>query len=177
MWNVMPYADFKRLILNYDTINFEKYEVSIFQQAQNNKVAQAIFDSLVKTYYIHYHQDDSYEQPKIKSIDVFAKDIATYTEDAIKRRLNRMHQENERPIFIFETRDRERYNGIYTETDINDFIKLKTEYTKILLVTKLQFKDYPEMISDCHILYYEDKYLNIPPNTENMALTVFNKFK
>lgn len=83
---------------------------------------------------------------------------------------------DEHPIFLFETRDRPRYNGIYTESDIKDFIELKTEYTKILLVTKLQFKDYPELFGDCHILYYEDKHPNLPPDTQHMALCVYNKF-
>lgn len=133
MWNVIPYQDFHNLIVNYDNINFSKFEVSIFQQSQDNKVAQVIFDSQVKTYYIHYHQNEHYKTPTRKNIDVYSNDIISYTTDAINRRLIRMHDAG-RPIFLFETRDRNRYNGVYTESDILDFISVKTPYTKILLV-------------------------------------------
>lgn len=39
MWNVIPYADFKQLILEYDTINFNNYDVGLFYQAEDNCVA------------------------------------------------------------------------------------------------------------------------------------------
>lgn len=58
MWNVIPYNDFHNLVYNYDNINLNKYDVSIFKQSETNHVAQAIFDSQVKTYFIHYHQNE-----------------------------------------------------------------------------------------------------------------------
>ena len=30
MWNVIPYHDFHNLILNYDNIDFNKYDVGVF---------------------------------------------------------------------------------------------------------------------------------------------------
>jgi len=89
----------------------------------------------VKTYYIHYHQDAKYKTLTKKSIDVFSDNIISYTEEAIKRRLERLRYSG-RPVFLFETRNRNRYNGVYTESDVHDFIKLKTPYTKILLVNQ-----------------------------------------
>ena len=176
MWNVIPYSDFHNLIAGYDDINFNNYEVSLFQQSEDNQVAQTIFDSRVKTYYIHYHQDARYKQPTRKSIDIFSDDIISYTTDAIERRLIRM-QSAGRPIFLFETRNRNRYNGIYTESDILDFINIKTPYTKVLLVNQTKFKDYPELLNSTHILYYEDKRPELPPDTTHMAVEVYMKFK
>lgn len=177
MWNVIPYRDFHNLIANYDNINFNKYEVSIFQQSQNNRVAQAIFDSQVKTYYIHYHQDENFKTPTRKSIDIYSDDIISYTTDAINRRVQRMNQSSECLIFLFETRNRNRYNGIYTESDIIDFINIKTPYTKILLVNQENFKNYPELVENTHILYYLDKRPDLPPDTTHMAMEVYRKFK
>lgn len=177
MWNVIPYSDFHNLIVNYDSIDFYKYDVSIFHQSETNKVAQAIFDSQVKTYYIHYHQDERYQSSTRKSIDIYSNDIISYTEDAIDRRLERMNKDKQKLIFLFETRNRNRYNGVYTESDIIDFINIKTPYTKILLVNQIKFKEYPEFMNNTHILYYEDKHPELPPDTSHMALEVYNKFK
>ena len=176
MWNVIPYHDFHNLILNYDNIDFSKYDVGVFQQSETNRVSYAIFDSQVKTYYIHYHYDAKYKTLTKKSIDVFSDNIISYTEEAIKRRLERMRSAG-RPVFLFETRNRNRYNGVYTESDIHDFIKLKTPYTKILLVNQQQFKDYSELVSNTHVLYYEDKRPDLPPDTQHMALVIYQKFK
>lgn len=88
-----------------------------------------------------------------------------------------MKENSEKPIFLFETRNRNRYNGVYTESDIKDFIELKTDYTKILLVNQQKFKDYPELVGNCHILYYEDKRPDLPPDTTHMAMVVYEKFK
>lgn len=177
MWNVIPYPDFKRLIKNYDDIDFRKFDVSIFQQSESNLVAQAIFDSLVKTYYIHYHQDAKFKRPTKKAIDIYSDNIIGYTEDAIKRRVERMESSVEQPIFLFETRNRNRYNGVYTERDIEDFIHLKTPYTKILLVNQPKYKNFPELVGNTHVLYYEDIHQDLPPDTQHMALEVYNKFK
>jgi hypothetical protein len=175
MWNVIPYSDFHNLIVNYDSIDFSKFDVSLFRQAENNVVAQAIFDSQAKVYYIHYHQDVHYHVPTVKAIDVFYDDIIAYTRDAIERRLERM--QGERPIFLFETRSRNRYYSVYTESDVLDFINIKTPYEKVLLVNNPKFKDYPELVNNTHILYYEDKRPDLPPDTTHMAIQVYNKFK
>ena len=177
MWNVISYPDFKRLIKNYDDIDFRKFDVSIFQQSELNLVAQAIFDSLVKTYYIHYHQDARFKRPTKKSIDIYSDNIVRYTEDAIKRRVERMQSSVESPIFLFETRNRNRYNGVYTERDIEDFIHLKTPYTKILLVNQPKYKNSPELVDNTHVLYYEDIHPDLPPDTKHMAIEVYIKFK
>lgn len=177
MWNVIPYSDFHNLIVNYDSINFNKYDVSIFEQSDTNKVAQAIFDSKVKTYYIHYHQDEQYKTLTRKSIDIYSDDIISYTTDAIERRLERMNNDKQNPIFLFETRNRNRYHGVYTESDVKDFIDIKTPYTKVLLVNQFQFRNYPVYMNNTYILYYEDKHPELPPDTTHMAIEVYNKFK
>jgi hypothetical protein len=119
----------------------------------------------VKTYYIHYHQDARFKRPTKNAIDIYSDNIIGYTEDAIKRRLDRMESSKERPIFLFETRNRNRYNGVYTERDIDNFINLNTPYTKILLVNQSQYKNSPELVGNTHVLYYEDVRPDLPPDT------------
>jgi len=177
MWNLIPYPDFRRLIKNYDDIDFRKFDVNVYRQSETNVISQAIFNSLVKTYYVHYHQDVEYKVPTKIAIDIFSDNIIKYTEDVINRRLDRMKRTAGCPIFIFDTRNRKRYNGVYTERDIADFINLKTPYTKILLVSYPEFKHYPEKKRNTHIVYYEDRLPSLPPDTQHMALEVYNKFK
>jgi hypothetical protein len=177
MWNLIPYPDFRRLIKNYDDIDFRKFDVSTYRQSETNVITQAIFNSLVKTYYVHYHQNAEYESLTRVAIDIFSNNIIKYTEDAIKRRLDRMERCDGRPIFIFDTRNRKRYNGVYTERDIVDFINLRTPYMKILLVSYPEFKHYPEKKGNTNIVYYEDRLPSLPPDTIHMATVVYNKFK
>lgn len=177
MWNVIPYSDFRKLIMLYDKIDLRNFDVSIFKQSDSNSVAKAVFDSEITVYYIHYHQSERYKTPTKIDIDIYSNDIVTYTKNAIIRRLDRMYETKEEPIFLFETRDRKFYNAIYTESDINDFIGLDTDYKKILLVNKQEFKNYPKTLGNCNILYYEDKYPNLAPNTVHMGSIVYNNFK
>ena len=79
--------------------------------------------------------------------------------------------------FLFETRNRNRYNGVYTERVIEDFIHLKTPYTKILLVNQPKYKNCPELVDNTHVLYYEDIHPDLPPDTKHMAIEVYSKFK
>ena len=100
-----------------------------------------------------------------------------YTEDAIKHRLDRMERCSGRLIFIFDMKNRMRYNGVYTERNIVDFINLRTPYTKILLVSCPEFKHYPEKKWNTNIVYYEDIHPDLPPDTKHMAIEIYSKFK
>lgn len=176
MWNVIAYPYFKNLILEYSDIDFSKFEISIHSNPKL-PIVQAVFNSLVKVYYIHYHYKKEYSAPKKVKIDVFAKDILSYAKEKIEKRAKRMATANEEPIFIFETRDRARFETFYTDDDIEDFINLNTPYKKMVITSHEKFKDSPSIVGNTKILYFKDKHPNLPPDTELMAKQVYNAFK
>lgn len=176
MWNVIQYKDFRELILNYHNINFKKFETSVYRTSKDS-IAKTIFDDKINVYYIHYHQNNSYEKPTKVNIDIYSNDIVSYTNNKIKNRVERLLNKNEEPIFIYETRDRPKFNAIYDNETINDFINLKTQYTKMLITSDNEYKGRTGIINDCYVLYFNDKRPNLPPNTEKMAKDLCNEFK
>lgn len=176
MWNVIPYSDFKRLILNYSSIDFTKVEISLYSNPKL-PIAQAVFDSAVRVYYIHYHYNAKYPAPKKNNIDVLCSDILSYARDKVEKRTARMLNANEEPIFILETRDRARFDTFYTDNDIEDFINLDTPYKKMVITSHEKYRNYPSIKGNTNIFYFNDKHPELPPDTELMAKQLYNAFK
>lgn len=176
MWNVIPYGDFRNLVLNYDEMDFSKFQVSVFRRPDGRNVVRAVFDSIVGVYYIHYHQDVRYKSPVKIDIDVYADDIVSYVSDAIHRRVGRMFERHEKPVFLFETRSRNSNYSVYTESDIMDFMKLDTDYKKILLVNQPQFGVFSSSDGRCDVLNYRDVE-GVSVDTTHMASVVYDRFR
>ena len=175
MWNVIPYPDFKNLILKYSEIDFSNFEVSLYPNPKF-PVAQALFDSAIRAYYIHYHYKKEYTEPKKVKIDIFANDILGYTKDKIEKRTKRMLAANEEPIFILETRNRPKFETFYTDDDIDNFISLDVPYKKILVTSHEKYKNYPSTIGNTKIFYFNDRHPELPPDTELMAKQIYGAF-
>ena len=176
MWNVMEYKDFRMLIIDYENINFGNYKTSLYK-TQTGSISKTIFDNKVNTYYIHYHQDESYTEPTKVLIDVYSNDIISYTNEKVNKRTERLIKNNEEPIFIYETRDRPRFCAIYDDETIDDYINLKTPYKKILITSNKKYKDKTGIINGCYILYFNEERPDLPPDTVKMAKNVYTKFK
>ena len=177
MWNVIKYQDFKSLILNYKSINYENYKIGLYENEDGLRVALATFEKDINVYYIHYHQDESYSDIEKKNIDIYSPDIITYASDKIQKRVRRMKDANETPIIIFETRNRPYIdNTIYTDDDIDDFINLDVPYTKVLITSHEQYRNTPDKIKDCYISFFNDRQPNLPPDTVRMAKEAYEKF-
>ena len=175
MWNVIPYVDFRELVVGYGGIDFGRYEVGLFEGVGvGYRVASCLFDSRVRVHYIHYREDVSCVVPRKVSIDVYASDIVSYASDAIGRRVGRM--DGEVPVFLFETRSRCRYGGSYSLGDIDDFIHLDTCYEKVLLVDREEYRGVSGDVCGCHVLFYDDMNPSLPPDTERMARLVYDRF-
>jgi uncharacterized protein (DUF1919 family) len=176
MWNVITYPDFKKLIDNFDNIDYSKTKISLYEYP-GDPIAMATFNDNIKSYFIHYHQRN-YCCGTIKhNIDVYSNNIIEYANTKVSKRTDRMLSLNEEPIFIFETRPRPRFNANYNEDDVYDFINLNNQYKRIVITSFEKFKNYPEQIGNCYILFYEDKHPDLPPDTIDMAKQTCNKFK
>ena len=83
MWNVIPYDDFKYMILNYNAIDFSKHKTELYTYS-GKSISMTTFDSKIKTYFIHYHQDDSCKGTERREvISIYSNDIISYTEEKI----------------------------------------------------------------------------------------------
>jgi hypothetical protein len=146
-------------------------------ESNNDKTVKVVFDNIINVYYIHYHYGaKDINVVKRSPVDIYYKDILDYTKDKINTRIERL-QDNEDPIFIFETRPRKRFNADYNEKDIIDFINLDTKYTRILITSFDRFKDHPDKIGNCYIIYYHDRQPHSAPDIRDMAKVIYNKLK
>lgn len=173
MWNIITYDDFRKLILNYHNIDFNKNQALIFNYP-GDPIAVSVFEFGIKAYFIHYHQKNDVRGVEKRSVDVFSNNILDYTKEKLKKRVSRMDGED--PLFIFETRPRKRFGADYNEKDVEDFININSPYTRIVITSFEKYKNYPEKIGNCYIMYYDDKHPNLPPDTEDMAKKVYEKF-
>lgn len=175
MWNVIPYNDFKFMILNYKTIDFSKHKTELYTYS-GKSISMTTFDSAVRTYFIHYHQDDSCNGTERRGVDIYSNNILSYTEEKIQKRTERLLNTQEQPVFIFETRSRLYWGIGYTKQDLDDFVNFKTPYKKVLITEYESFKDAPDIINDTHILYFAEGLHDIYPRTELMAQRIYEKF-
>ena len=176
MWNVITYPDFKKLIDNFDNIDYSKTKISLYEYP-GDAIAMAAFTDNIKSYFIHYHQRNDCCGTIKHNIDVYSNKIIEYANTKVSKRTDRMLSLNEEQMFIFETRSRPRFNANYNEADVDDFINLNNQNKRIVITSFEKFKDYPEQICNCYILFYEDKLPNLPPDTIDMAKQTYNKFK
>ena len=176
MWNVIPYEDFKYLMLNYKSIDFSNHKNELYTYS-GKTVSMTTFDSAVRAYFIHYFQDDLCNGTvKREVINIYSNDILSYTEERVCRRTQRLLETQEQPVFIFETRSRLYWGLGYTEDDLTDFINLDIPYKKVLITEYDSYKDAPDVMNDTHILYFAEGVRDIYPRTELMAQRVYEKF-
>ncbi len=169
MWNVIPYEDFKYLMLNYKSIDFSNHKNELYTYL-GKTVSMTTFDSVVRAYFIHYFQDDLCNGTvKREVINIYSNDILSYTEERVCRRTQRLLKTQEEPVFIFETRSRLYWGLGYTEDDLADFINLDIPYKKVLITEYDSYKSAPDLMNDTHILYFAEGVRDIYPRTELMA--------
>lgn len=175
MWNVIPYKDFKHMMLNYKNIKFSNHKTDLYSYS-GKTISMTTFDSLIRAYFMHYFQDDSYNETTRRDISIYSKDILSYTEDKVNKRTERLLKSKEEPVFIFETRSRLYWGIGYTQQDLDDFINLSVPYKKVLITEYDTFKTSPDIINNTHILYFAEGIHDIYPRTELMAQRIYEKF-
>ena len=168
MWNIIPYDDFKYMILNYKTIDFSKHKTELYT-FNGKSISMTKFDSNINAYFIHYHQKDSIKGTERRNVDIYSNDIIGYTEEKVQKRTERLLASQEEPVFIFETRSRLYWGIGYSQKDLDDFVNLDVPYKKILITEYDSFKDAPNLMNKTHILYFGEGIYDIYPRTELMA--------
>ena len=132
-WNIIDFDSMYYLINHWDDINFLNFTIE-----KDNKWNFWInIDNHVKVQYIHYHFDITCSSPKVKGNDVYYNKIWEYCVENYKRRLDRMLNACEEPIFILVWPNQAKSKrGYYTKDQI---VKLKSAKHKV--ITSFDYSD------------------------------------
>lgn len=180
MWCHINLSDLSNLILNYENINFNNYELKtcnwndIYKPKKYNKNFEHILglqiDNLFTAWFTHYIFSNNDNIPRINGADVYAKNIFQYLIDAYIRRKNRMSKEPPVFVFIFG-----RYPDETKDACIN-FIKksINTKY-KILIFT--HYKELTNFDNEkIKIIYDTKEAIDFPPNVLKKYIKEIDKF-
>lgn len=140
IWSRITYYDFLFLINHYDD-NYIDFKNVKIQSGTTNVIN---IDDKIKPYYRHYVYNSLYKVPtQLKnksSLDVYYYKIEEYCLQKYKNRLKRFLKNKSKPIFILNQKQTLSELG-YGITDDNclNFLKLKTQYVKILITQNKKF--------------------------------------
>lgn len=107
IWMVLPYDSVCYLMSNWDSINFNKFEIKASKFKNNTFVL--IIDGKIELHFVHYVLDKNANMPLKEQKytkdgawwgNVRFKDIESYIKEKYITRLNRMKQCNEEPVFL-----------------------------------------------------------------------------
>ena len=112
-WNVIDFKSMLYLITNYETINYNNFEI----QKDKNWNFSIIVDNAVKIQYVHYKFDAKCETIKTRGVDVYWNKIWQYIVEKYKERTKRMLVSNNKPLFIIGSIHNWQ-NHVYSEDEI-----------------------------------------------------------
>ena len=95
-WCYVDTKSFYNLIKNYDTLNWFNYEL-IKDKNWNFSIS---IDTKVKIDYPHYKFNKKYNKLEKQGNNILSNHIWTYIIDSYEKRVKRMLELNEKPIFI-----------------------------------------------------------------------------
>lgn len=178
MWCHIHLPDMVKLIMNYDKINFDNYEMTqcnwndvMFKPDKKlTHVLGLTVDNTFTAWYVHHIFSPSDLKPRIVGSDVYAKDIFSYLVSKYETRKERMTDEVPKFIMII---GRNKYE---TKEAALDFIKAvqKTQYD-ILIFT--HFNELTEFQNE-KIKVITDTYkaIDFPPNVLKKYSNVIDEF-
>jgi len=129
MWCLIPQEDFITLINEFNNINFENITV------KNNIV---LIDNKVNVFYTHYKYGD-YQSPTKIGSDVYVNDVEKYVREKYLKRLKRMLDKKESPVFIIS--DRKNGYGKYVFEDFSLLKNIHNCHNCILITDKKNIKN------------------------------------
>lgn len=160
-WNFIESDDFYNLIINYENINFNNFELI----KKDNWKFYIKIDNLITIYYAHYKFNKNYNTITTIKDDVYYNKIWEYIIEKYKIRTKRMLELNEPPIFIVGSTN---IGQLYTKDQLQKFCTIKDK--KIFLFSKEKLINIPENIT--YINQFEYDYSN-----KNAAKIIYNYIK
>lgn len=133
-WGRMIYTDFKKLLTNWENINFDNINIS---KLNNSHI---LIDNQIDFFYQHYKYDKNYETPTKNGIDIFYKKIYQYIFEKYFERLQRMDKNDKKTYILHQQITQNEYQ--ITDDECLDFINTKTTHQKILATPYKKFLKY-----------------------------------
>lgn len=161
-WNFIAAEDYFNLIKNFDTLNFENFELI---KKENFKFYIKI-DNLVEVYYPHYRFDKNKTCIAKIGNGVYYNKMWEYVVQKYEERTKRMLNKKEEPIFIIGSSNRGQQ---FTQKEQEKFLEL-TKY-KMFLFSKYKFeKEIPNNITVINSFNYDN-------NNSNSVKIIYNIIK
>lgn len=135
IWSLISPEDMVFLINNYDEMDLTKISF-----VSSNKM---VVDGKIRVLFPHHIKDPSYQEPTKIDSNIFFKNIEDYLLDSWNRRVLRLKNLNENPIFIISDRKNGNENGTYVFDNPNYLNDISTQY-KIVLVGDEDFWKSPK---------------------------------
>lgn len=153
-WCTIYPDEYIKLVKDFDTIDF--YNIKVYLEIFQNRKDQSICVELengVQIHYIHYiYKDCNFEK---NYPDVYSKKIIEYFTNLYYRRLDRMIESNEKPLFLFSfnysNKDRKDY------LDIIDKLKVLNNDNVLIIAHKTIVKE----TNDSNIILLDDDTMNL----------------
>lgn len=168
-WATVSIPDMKKLVFNYDKINFRNYRLITL-----NGVKYISVDNRFVIKYVHYRYDKRSENKKIVnrngSVTVFWDRIDQYILEKYKIRVERMLKNNLEPIFIIGNFFKDQYINFEDAKDIAS----KSKYKIIFISDDVKFES---LISEkFEVVIYNMEELNgVINKTAKIAELVYEK--
>lgn len=124
-WGRFTYTDFKKIIMEWNDINFNIIDISKLNDSH------LIVDNKIDFYYQHYKYDEKYNIPTKKDIDIYYNKIYSYIFDKYFERLKRMDKQDSITYILHQQQLSDKYQ--ISNEDCLDFIQMQTNQQKILV--------------------------------------------
>jgi len=126
IWTVIDFNSMLKLILNWDNINFNNYELI----KDNNWNFSIIIDNNIKIQYVHYKFDKNinFIDKNGTGTDIKSNKIWEYIINVYEKRIKRMQIKKEKPIFLICNSKTIFKDCFYTDEQLKILEKYKNVY-------------------------------------------------
>lgn len=160
-WNVIRYESLYKLIKNYDSIDFNKYELS----KDTDWKFYILVDGQIKIEYPHYKFSPNTVFTKTNDHDILSNKIWEYIVEKYQERTERLLQKKENPIFVIQNILQQNTDGgtikrhkKEIEQKLQSIINLNSTY-KIIIVEPSYMKFDLNLQQNCAVIK-SDNYTN-----------------
>lgn len=161
IWCRIYYDSFRKIITNYNNINFTNFyfDDTYTKDGCKNHI---IIDNDIELNYTHYIQNSKYNTPtNVGGLDIYYNNIKKYTIEKYEKRISRLtHEKNICILCDYK-------NGKLTIDNILDFLNLNIDDVKILVTNRKYDLNY----NKTNVLITKET------NTKNIANLILQKYK
>lgn len=126
IWTVIAFEDMKKLITEWNSINFLDYELL----RDENWNFSILIDKKVKIQYVHYKFSPDDKIPRKDGVDIYYSRIWEYIVEKYEKRIKRMLDRNEAPLFCICNFNTIYKDAIYTDEQLEELSK----YSNVLIL-------------------------------------------